>query len=276
MYANCMQFVGEEGISAAELARRARTPTNLNGMERWGYIIIGPDKLIRATPAGRMAKEIWKPLFDIVEQRWEKRFGASDVGHLRESLRMRVDQIDLDLPDCLPILGYGLFNQAPASKRTEPTDHLPLSALLSRPLLAFAIDFERGSDLSLAIAANVLRVLDGKGVRLRNLPFITGISKESIAMATGILRKKRFVVEESRVVRLTPEGAEAQAACIRLVAAIEDRWQADALRDALERIVPRLEIAELYHDGWRSKVRQPQTLPHFPMVLHRGGFRDGS
>jgi len=33
-----------------------------------------------------------------------------------------------------------------------------LSALLSRVLLAFAIDFERESDLSLAISANVVRV----------------------------------------------------------------------------------------------------------------------
>ncbi len=25
-----------------------------------------------------------------------------------------------------------------------------------------------------------------------------------------------------------------------------------------------------------ADVRPPQTLPHFPMVLHRGGFPDGS
>jgi hypothetical protein len=31
-----------------------------------------------------------------------------------------------------------------------------------------------------------------------------------------------------------------------------------------------------YADGWRAAVREPETLPHFPMVLHRGGFPDGS
>ena len=31
-----------------------------------------------------------------------------------------------------------------------------------------------------------------------------------------------------------------------------------------------------YPDGWRAKVRAPETLPHHPMVLHRGGFPDGS
>jgi hypothetical protein len=276
MYATCMQFVNEEGITAAELTRRARTSTNLKGMERWGYIIIGPDNLIRATLAGRMAQEIWRPLFRVIEQRWEKRFGTGEINQLRESLRTRVSRIGLDLPDCLPILGYGLFSRGPDRERTEPSGDLTLSALLSRPLLAFAIEFERESDLSLAIAANVLRVLDDKGIRLRDLPRITGVSKESIAMAMGILRKKRLVAEESRIVRLTPRGIEAQNTSSRLLATIEARWQAHSLRDALERIVPRLEIADLYRDGWRSKVRPPGTLPHYPMVLHRGGFPDGS
>ncbi len=29
-------------------------------------------------------------------------------------------------------------------------------------------------------------------------------------------------------------------------------------------------------DNWRSRVRRPETLPHHPMVLHRGGYPDGS
>ncbi len=28
--------------------------------------------------------------------------------------------------------------------------------------------------------------------------------------------------------------------------------------------------------GWRGAVRKPRTLPHYPMVLHRGGYPDGS
>ena len=38
MWSNCMQFVGEEGVPVRELERRARTTTNLAGMQRWGYI----------------------------------------------------------------------------------------------------------------------------------------------------------------------------------------------------------------------------------------------
>jgi Mn-dependent DtxR family transcriptional regulator len=205
MWSNCLQFLSGEGITARELERRARTPANLNGMQRWGYIIVGPDKLIRATPAGRKAREIRQPLFDVIERRW-------NAHQLREWLEAFVNQIDLDLPDCLPILGYGLFSRATPRKRTAPLGHLPLSALLSRALLAFALEFERESDLSLAICANVLRVLDENGIRLRDIPRISGVSKESIAMAMGILRKEHLVIEESRMVRLNSRGLEAQRA----------------------------------------------------------------
>jgi hypothetical protein len=33
---------------------------------------------------------------------------------------------------------------------------------------------------------------------------------------------------------------------------------------------------EAYLDNWRAKVPKATTLPHFPMVLHRGGYPDGS
>jgi hypothetical protein len=28
--------------------------------------------------------------------------------------------------------------------------------------------------------------------------------------------------------------------------------------------------------GWRASVRRPGALPQYPLVLHRGGFPDGS
>jgi hypothetical protein len=33
---------------------------------------------------------------------------------------------------------------------------------------------------------------------------------------------------------------------------------------------------EPYADGWRTKVRRPEVLPHYPMALHGGGYPDGS
>ncbi|HEY1578625.1 MAG TPA: hypothetical protein VGF82_16275 [Terracidiphilus sp.] len=37
MWFNCMQHLGDGPIPLAELEHRARTPTNLHGMQRWGF-----------------------------------------------------------------------------------------------------------------------------------------------------------------------------------------------------------------------------------------------
>src|SRR5579875_422696 len=49
MWWNCLRFVKDEGVTVAELARLARTATNLDGMRRWGYIRIEPDTAFRGS-----------------------------------------------------------------------------------------------------------------------------------------------------------------------------------------------------------------------------------
>jgi hypothetical protein len=113
---------------------------------------------------------------------------------------------------------------------------------------------------------------------------LTGVSKESIATAMGILRKKGIAVVEKNVACLTPKGREAQDAWRQRIGHIEERWQASfgedtirTLRDLLGRFAGELfRGLAPYPDGWRASVRKPETLPHYPMVLHRGGFPDGS
>jgi DNA-binding MarR family transcriptional regulator len=311
-----MRFVGESGVRVNELGSLARTKTNLHGMQRWGYVTVEPDPVdsrpkpprsewvIHATRKGRKAQEVWQPLFGVIEERWQERFGNDQIGQLRESLLTVIKQFDFELPDCLPILGYGLFSQVPGLKRgtAPPKDvagsALPLSALLSRALLAFALVYERKSELSLAISANVVRVLDEKGVRVRDLPLLSGVSKEAISMALGFLQKKGFAVVEPdptasrrKLVRLTPKGLDAQVDYRHRLVQIEERWRArfgpeniDHLRESLERLVgePTAQLSPLfrglepYPDGWRAAVRRPERLPHYPMVLHRGGYPDGS
>jgi len=287
MWWNCMKYVGEEPVSVKELAVLARTATNLNGMQRWGYITVdpAPPKLIRATAKGLRSREIWANLPGEIEKRWENRFGKAAVDRLREALYAIVSQFELDFPDCLPILGYGLFSNAPDRKRSAPVGRdLPLCALLARAVLAVAMDFERDSELSLAICADVVRVLDEKGVRLRDIPVLSGVSKESIAMAMGILRKKGMVTVD-KLVRLTAAGVKAQTAYRERIALIEKQWEErfgkqaiGALREALVPFTLELLLRgiEPYPEGWRASVRKPAVLPYFPMVLHRGGYLDGS
>ena len=131
MWLNCMQFVGDEGVRVGDLEKRARTHTNLNGMERWGYVVVAPDPsdrrpkpphrdwLIRAAARGRVAQEVWRPLFGEIETRWRERFGADEILKLREGLWAVLQQIDQELPDCLPILGYRLLTRGAAREKRE-------------------------------------------------------------------------------------------------------------------------------------------------------------
>ena len=246
-------------------------------MVRWGYVTVGTDRVIRATPNGRKAQQVWRPLSGVIERRWRARFGDERIDELRESLEAISDRIDADLPDCLPILGYGLFSRVPKpGGRPQVRPDLPLPTLLSRVLLAFAMEYERESDWSLAVGANILRVLDAEGVRARDLPRLSGVSKEAIAMALGLLKKgDAVVVTSDKITRLIAKGSEARGRHFQLLEDIEQSWQGRyRLREAL-----RLSLSdglEPYPEGWRASVPRPVTLPHYPMVLHRGGFPDGS
>ena len=312
MWETCMRHVTGEPITVGDLEARARTGTNLDGMRRWGYITIdgtarkvhktrpGPAAVLRATAAGLRAREIWRPLPGFIEQRWRERLGADQLSRLRDPLTSMVSRLDPGLPDCLPILGAALLSQGPDPRlppRPDGTapEALPLSALLSRVLLAFALEYEREAGLSLAVAANVLRVLGSEGTRLRDLPALTGTSTESVRWALGILTRGDLAAEEpdpaasrGKVARLTPRGLDAQHLYHELTETIERRWHdrftpgvTGALRASLEPLAagqpPVLSGGlEPYPDNWRASVRRPATLPHFPMVLHRGGYPDGS
>jgi DNA-binding MarR family transcriptional regulator len=203
----------------------------------------------------------------------------------------------------MPILKYGLFTRGRGqhAERSMPplsdaplTTDSPLTALLSRPLCAFAYDFEQHSPLSLAISANLLPALDQSGIRNRDLPQKTGVSKESIAMAMGILKKAELVEIDNgagKTVRLTPRGLAAQRDALQLLAQVENRWvhhhgkpTIQRLREVLERLVHRshdgspllLQGLKPYPGTWRASFPEIRTLPRFPMVLHRGGYPDGS
>jgi len=284
-------------------------------MRRWGYITIdgtarkihhgrpGPEAVLRATATGLRARQAWLPLPGLIEQRWRERFSADHVDRLRDALLTVVSRLDPGLPDCLPILSHSLVSEGPdpaLPPRPEPVDlaALPLPALLSRVLLSFAIEYERQAEPALAVSANVLRVLGAEGTRLRDLPVLTGTSREAVRWALGVLLRARLAVEEpdpavgrGQVARLTPGGTGAQRVYHELVRAIDQRWQVrftggavSALRQALEPLAidpdggpsPLLRGLEPYLDNWRARVRAPSILPHYPMVLHRGGYPDGS
>jgi DNA-binding MarR family transcriptional regulator len=238
-----------------------------------------------------------------VEERWRSRFGPDDLARLRDALGTLYAALPFDPPAYLPVVyptqngrAEPLAPTVAADGRTPPAD---LAALLSGVLLAFTVDFEAESRISLPISANTLRVLDAAGVRVRDLPRVTGVSKEANTMCVGWLERHGCVVSvpepgalRGKLVRLTEKGSRAQAKYRRALRDTEQRWQTHygtnvlhALREALTALVgdggnlassPLTRGLEPAPGNWRARVQTPETLPHYPMVLHRGGYPDGS
>src|ERR1700728_1063640 len=129
VWANLMRFV--DAVSERDLALQSLAPDNqvkfeLGCLERWGFVLLQPDpssgrpvpsgpqrlsaremragwgsgRGIRAdwgvspTPRARKASQIWPPLFDEIEGRWEDRFGKNEIIRLRKTLQSIADKLD--------------------------------------------------------------------------------------------------------------------------------------------------------------------------------------
>jgi DNA-binding MarR family transcriptional regulator len=280
---------------------------------------------------------VWRPLPGLIEDRWRARFGANDISQLTASLRSVASQLRPGLPRYLPVGGIASLDldldldpeldpgrhpdpeldpgRHPDQRRpaSAPAGHdvldLDLSALLSRLLIAFTIEFERESRLPLAISASALRTVTEDGVPVGDLPRLTGVSRETVSTSLRLLGSRGYVTvapdsgaSRARLARLTPRGQQAQDHDRQLIAAIEDRWRQRfgparlaSLRASLERLYdrpeggrPRLSEGLIPPpDGWRAHppylaltramIEDPsRALAQYPAVSHRGGFPDGS
>jgi DNA-binding MarR family transcriptional regulator len=309
MWATCLRYVPDDGITVAELEALARTDTNLDGVRRWGYVTIagrnrvGPARTSRRsdvlmlTEGGRRARDEWSALVPEIEGRWAERFGSSTLRELLDALVAVSTQGDAGFGDCLPILGYGLWC-GPGIRPGDGPFPTGLYALLSRVLLAFAVEAERESTVSLAIGANVLRRIGADAVPVAQLPARTGIGREAIATCLRYLEKQGMVVVgpdagggRARIARLTERGRAALTAHGDVVARTEANWRERLGAANVGRLRAAAATVALDDDGtsarllaairpfageWRSEIPPRTVLPDFPMVLHRGGWPDGS
>lgn len=290
-------------VCAIDADQRPRLDLNLLDWCSTGAPRVRPGNSLSLTSAGLKAQGIWTPLTDEVEERWTDRFGPAAEDALRTALMDVVARLDMDPPDYLPVGEPRL----PSRRVLEGDARLPLTALLSKVLLALALDFDDQSDLSLGvytsgagsrlpICANVLRLIDTDGVAVAKIPQLSGVAKMSIDNWIGSLDKLGYVEvatdssRRRRVARLTPKGLRVRDAYLQWTDSLEGRWPDPAssavigrLRRAAEAIVGDPGPGSLlwkgmepYPDGWRSQVAPRQVLPHFPAVSHRGGFPDGS
>jgi hypothetical protein len=263
------------------------------GVIRWGYVTLRGG-FVTPTDALREASETVFPLLpDIVEAKWADHLGARPVDQLKEVLADLLSQVDLRLPHYLPQADNLMWTRwGPSAPRAVGTDDLALVDRLAQALLLYALEHESVSQVPLTMAANLLRVIDYGGTRTADLVRRSGISKEALGFLTGWRQRPRLSVESApRALTLTAAGRSAKTEYETLARTIEQSWEArfagdvaGRLRSALEEIVvdaalarsPLAQLVKAPEGCWRSWVKAPETLPHFPMVLHRGGYPDGA
>jgi hypothetical protein len=301
MWTNGLRFIVDDGVTVDELRSLARAACNLGGLERWGWITVGEvsnkrregygshrgikgDTALRPTRAGAYARRAWPRIVAGIEERWRTRFGTDVIDALRAALTEVVVSMPWSPPEVHPSNGFRTHVVEGDAAGAE----VPFVALLGQVLTAFTLEEERNAEVSLPLGANVLRVIDADVVRIRDLPALSGVSKEAIAMAMSYLQRRAFAsAEPERRIRLTASGLDALDG-YRSRASQTNR---DDLRAALEAIVAQRDsLAEglVPPEGcWRGLppylaqtkrlLADPtKTLPWQPMVLHRGGWPDGS
>jgi len=304
LWANFLRFVDPGGTRVLEIARQPGVRREwFAGMNRWGYVIIGPDPadtrpdppkrdwIVRPRLGAERARELWPALPGEIEGRWRERFGDGVVRELRRALAELADNAEAELPQYVPGYDYvgflpdGTFAK-PRSRRASASE-LDLPALLSQALMLYTRDYDRKGSTSLLLSANLVRALGTEPVRLRDLPGRTGIARVSVDNQIRLLGELELAVIEpdaeagrGRVARLSDQGRRAQAAYGKRSTATEKTWRAHdvgRLRGALEALdpAPLLAGTRAPSGGWRENTPLA-CLPHYPLVTHRGGYPDGS
>ena len=252
MWRNCMQWVPAEGITVAELIATARTPTDLHGMRRWGYVEVdgwarsasGPPPLkavVRPTGRGARVAAAWDGIPAEVEERWGERHGSS-VAELRAALVDLAGELDPGLPDTMPIVRHGWATRRGDEPERRPgpvpVADLGLDSLLARALTAFANEYEATGKVSDSLSART------------SSPFL----------APSRRRSARSPAPSSHVSKRPGTSATARSSSASAKPSRRSTSPSPSIRPA----------------PGAAKPKELARLPRFPLVTHRGGFPDGA
>ncbi|MYA16803.1 MAG: hypothetical protein F4Z28_08565 [Gammaproteobacteria bacterium] len=201
VWANALRALDAEGTDQRQLGRRTVTSKRVaevvvSRLEKRGRVSVeakatpgrrGKARIVQLTPTGTAARNAAVRLVDTVQEDWRQRFSNAGIVRLHEALSRVVDRLPVELPH--HVTGYGAGDPSvtggdyvledpgppriPAHGQDWPVvirepgsaaRHLPLPALLSQVLAAFAIDYERERLGHLSVVSNFLRFVGDEGV----------------------------------------------------------------------------------------------------------------
>lgn len=106
---NLLRFLDQDGRRVGELADLAGVTKQAISqqvayLQRHGHVAVDVDpddrraKSVRLTPLGAEARDVCRPLFATIEQRWRERHGDETVSRLRDALELITAGLDDHLP----------------------------------------------------------------------------------------------------------------------------------------------------------------------------------
>ena len=203
--------------------------------------------MVRLTAQGVEVARRWTSLQEQAEKKWLMEIEVSEAGRLRRSLMRIVAGFPLEHPhypasygaaDASITGGHGDDWKPVSRTGGSVIGGLPLSALASQAIVAFAIDYEEMSPVALSLSSAIIRRIPAEGRSLRELANPVGVS----ALARhGFLSISG--TRASGVAFLTPSGIAVSESYDQRVGTVEGQWcnlfgkeSVAALRHSLEAV----------------------------------------
>lgn len=186
-------------------------------------------RLVQLTLRGSQVAARWKALQPQAEERWRSAVGIHASGRLRACLEKLVGALPLEHPH-YPA-SYGPADASVTGRNGEDwravprtngngVSNLPLSALVSEALVAFAMQYEELSPLALSLSTNVIRRIPAGGISVRELGSASGVSA---------LRRHGFIHVSGdgrgAIAYLTPAGLAVYNSYEARIQLVEDDWR---------------------------------------------------
>ena len=286
-WANVLRVIDAEGTDQNDIVRRAVVAKRIarigvQRLERRGRLVVearsvpgkrGKAKIVMLTADGAAARAGAERLVATLQDEWRQRFGDDAIDRLRDALASVVNRLPIELPH--HVTGYGEGDPSvtggdyhaeqpgppripahgqewPVVLRETGSDAgaLPLPALLSQVLAAFAIDYDRERLGGLNRISNFLRFVGDDGIPLEQaaaLGRVSGNGKTLHERHLDVVVEPGRPSDMTRRVYPTPKSRRARDAYPHLVGEIEDGWRDEygeavaALRDVLETISNQLD-----------------------------------
>ena len=262
VWSNVLRPFDDDDLDQPELIRRTVVSRRamralVRDLERRAWLRVDKPargrSVLRLTAAGERARQAGARLVEAAEGEFAHRFGADRTASLREVLVEVVDRLELELPWFLT--GYGLADSSPTGGQHVPAQTgppripahgadwpvvlkdpaagstgQPLSALLSKTLAAYRIDYEwdmRGHGTGLDFVANLLQYVDDDGIDLARASAkggVTGNGRSALERHFVVVAEPRRGRGAPRRVHLSPKGRQARDTYPYLVARLEREW----------------------------------------------------